>query len=96
MTRGCVTDEQLGQLSRKTGEVTRRVSEGTIPFDVAMKQLQRVIEGNQVPKKDDSPKSNMVECGAFGNRCTICGSCFDEGDICNNRHVLGQVYERRC
>ena len=87
MTHNCVADEQLGQLARRTGEVVRRVSEGTISFDVAMGSMQEIIEGN--PK----PEEVMVKCEAFnGSRCTICGSYFDEGDICNLGHMLGCTY----
>jgi len=28
----------------------------------------------------------------FGNRCVICGSCFDQGGICNHGHQQGETY----
>lgn len=45
MTRKSVTDEQVGQLHRRTAEVIRRVSEGTLAFEATMLALQEVIEG---------------------------------------------------
>ena len=45
MTRKCVTDDQYGQLQRRLDEVARRVDEGTLPFDSAMRALQSFIEG---------------------------------------------------
>lgn len=45
MTSRDVTDEQLGHLSRKQHDLFRRVREGTIPIDVALKGLQALIEG---------------------------------------------------
>ena len=44
--------------------------------------------------KENAPvrEDDTVVCGAFGNRCTICGSYFDEGNICNNKHELGHRY----
>lgn len=44
MTRNGVTDEQYRKLHRRTREVERRIEEGTLPFDVSMERLQRVIE----------------------------------------------------
>lgn len=48
MTRKCVTDEQFGQLSRRADEVKRRVDEGTVPFDRAMKGLQFITESKDL------------------------------------------------
>ena len=45
MTRKCVTDEQYGQLSRRLGELLRRVDEGAISFERAMKGAQMLVEG---------------------------------------------------
>lgn len=45
MTHKCVTDEQYGQLHRRTNELIRRVDEGTLFFDKTMSDLQRLIEG---------------------------------------------------
>lgn len=45
MTRHRVDDEQYALLARRTGEVIRRVDEGTIPFESAMRRLQIIIEG---------------------------------------------------
>ena len=44
MTRRNVTDEQYGQLVRRTSELVRRVDEGTVPFDETMNGLQMLIE----------------------------------------------------
>ena len=44
MTRRCVTDEQYGQLSRRVGELVRRVDEGTIPFKSTMDGIQSLIQ----------------------------------------------------
>jgi len=45
MTRKSVTDEQYGQLSRRLGELLRRVDEGTIPFARAFADAQLLVEG---------------------------------------------------
>lgn len=47
MTRGCVTDEQFGQLTRRTGELTRRVNEGAVPLERAMNGLQALIQSSE-------------------------------------------------
>ena len=36
--------------------------------------------------------SRKITNGGCGNRCIICGSYFDEGGICNNRHEHGGTY----
>lgn len=39
------------------------------------------------------PEKQMILCEAFGNRCTIDGSYFGEGDdICQHGHQIGQKY----
>ena len=48
MTRKNVADDQYGQLCRRLGEVARRVDEGSVPFDTAMKSLQLIIENETV------------------------------------------------
>ncbi|MFH1978878.1 MAG: hypothetical protein ABII97_00610 [Patescibacteria group bacterium] len=45
MTRKCVTDDEYGKLKRRLEEVSRRIDEGTIPFERTMAALQIVIEG---------------------------------------------------
>lgn len=47
MTRRSVTDEQFGQLTRRTDELKLRVDEGVVPFDVTMDGLQKLIEGGE-------------------------------------------------
>lgn len=42
---GKLSNEQLGGLSRRYSEVTRRVEEGTLTLDFAMDELQRIVEG---------------------------------------------------
>lgn len=35
-------------------------------------------------------KAKFVKVEAFGNRCNICGTFFED-EICSNGHVIGQV-----
>lgn len=51
MTSRDVTDEQLGQLSRKQHDLFRRVREGTLPIDDVLKGLQTLIEGGEISFK---------------------------------------------
>ena len=44
------------------------------------------------PSRELIPGGRSVLNDGFGNRCVICGSCFDEGGICNNGHVQGKTY----
>ena len=46
MMRRCVTDEQYGQLSRRAGELVRRIDEGTLPFQQTMDKLQVLIQSS--------------------------------------------------
>jgi hypothetical protein len=39
-------------------------------------------------------QTEMVVCQANGTHCTVCGGYIDEGDICVNRHVVGQSYPK--
>ncbi len=39
-------------------------------------------------------KRRFVVNEGFGNRCTVCGHFFDEGDICSNRHKRMSIYEK--
>lgn len=44
--------------------------------------------------KKNAPASNPVKqvvCGQFGNRCSICGSFFEE-EVCSNGHIIGHRY----
>lgn len=34
----------------------------------------------------------LVKNTGFANRCILCGSCFDEGGICNYGHQQDQTY----
>ena len=54
MTRKRVTDEEYGCLVRRTGELVRRVDEGTLPFQEVMDGLQVLIEGR-------GEKSSLIE-----------------------------------
>ncbi len=54
MTRKRVTDEEYGNLSRRLSEVSRRVDEGTLPFEATMEGLQRLVEGQEAKKKKAS------------------------------------------
>ncbi len=54
-----------------------------------------VIRKNQSQERTDKKKKVVKSevCQTFGNRCTICGSYFDEGDnVCANGHMLGVKY----
>jgi hypothetical protein len=42
-----VTDEQFGHFSRRRRDLERRVLEGTVPFDQAMRAMQALGEGDQ-------------------------------------------------
>lgn len=44
MTRKGVTDEQYRKMDRRLLDLKRRIEEGTLPFDLAMERVQRVIE----------------------------------------------------
>ena len=57
MTRKCVTDEQYGQLSRRLGELLRRVDEGTIPFARALADAQLLVEGKTF-------QPHIIDCDA--------------------------------
>lgn len=46
MTTNVVADEQLGALARRQNDLFRRVRDGSLPFDLVMKSLQQIIEGN--------------------------------------------------
>lgn len=48
MTRKRVTDEEYGMLSRRLTELSRRVDEGTLPFEATMAGLQRLVEGQEI------------------------------------------------
>ena len=54
MTRKRVTDEEYGRLSRRLSELSRRVDEGTLPFEATMAELQRLIEGQEAKEKKAS------------------------------------------
>lgn len=40
----CLPDEQYGKLSRRVKELMRRIDEGTLDFDLAMTNIQQLIE----------------------------------------------------
>ncbi len=48
MTQNSVTDEHLGKLAKRTGELTRRVREGTLNYNEVMSSLQKMIEGGSI------------------------------------------------
>ncbi|MEK7501608.1 MAG: hypothetical protein AAB629_01645 [Patescibacteria group bacterium] len=49
---GKLTDEQLGGLTRRTSEITRRLNEETLSYSWVMNKLQRVVEGKNIAKTD--------------------------------------------
>jgi hypothetical protein len=55
MTSRDVSDEQLGQLARRYHDLFRRVREGSVPIDVALKGLQALIEGGELPTRESPP-----------------------------------------
>ncbi len=59
MTSKNVSDEQLGKLARRQQELFRRVREGTVPVDAALKGLQSLIE----EPKNSVPESSKPENG---------------------------------
>ncbi len=82
MTRKSVTDEQVGQLHRRTAEVVRRVSEGTISFGRTMYTLQRIIEGHHEPVIGVSFKVTVdynQTLEQMVKACRSCGYDVDEG-----------------
>ncbi len=44
------------------------------------------------PSTEPIPNGTKIVNQGFGNRCVICGSCFDECGICNHGHQQGQTY----
>jgi|GEM_PF-6246959 hypothetical protein len=39
------------------------------------------------------PRYTMKTCQVFGNRCSICGTFFPEGDnVCGQGHLIGEGY----
>jgi hypothetical protein len=67
MTRRRVTDEQYGRLARRVGELQRRVDEGAIPFQLAMDDLQRIIQVVTVTIKvgDDRSTEELLKAGGY-------------------------------
>lgn len=61
--------------------------------DQKTKTVEQPAQNNHLktPKKTHGI---FVTCGVFAtNRCTICGSYFDDtGEVCNYGHVIGQTY----
>jgi hypothetical protein len=45
---GKLTNEQLGRFHRRTGEILRRINEGTLDFEYVLNELQMVTEGRTV------------------------------------------------
>ena len=89
VTKRVITDEQLGQLCRRTNDLIRRVTEGTIPLEATMDVLQDIIEG----KSETATNRDMVVCGQDGNHCTICHAFFGESDdVCAGGHMIGESY----
>ena len=44
-------------------------------------------------KSGTQPQSDCGTCQLDGNRCSICGGCFEEGDdMCPKGHQVGQTY----
>ena len=45
-----VSDEQYGRIWKKVQDLVRRISQGTLPFDLTMDLLQEISEGKKMPK----------------------------------------------
>ncbi|MFA4936666.1 MAG: hypothetical protein WC575_00010 [Patescibacteria group bacterium] len=61
---GKITDEAIGGIMRRAGEIAQRVEYGVICFDWAMDQLQRIIEGRlSVPL--DFPVWKTIKLGTY-------------------------------
>ncbi|MFO0702986.1 MAG: hypothetical protein U0514_04005 [Candidatus Andersenbacteria bacterium] len=58
MTTHVVSDEQLGQLTRRQNDLFRRVREGTLPVDKVLVGLQHLIEGNFGPNGQAAASSS--------------------------------------
>ncbi|MDI3496083.1 MAG: hypothetical protein PWQ35_104 [Patescibacteria group bacterium] len=43
-------------------------------------------------KKASAKTKREFKCESFGNRCSICGTYFDEDGVCSFGHELGQTY----
>lgn len=59
MTSKDVSDEQLGRLARRQQDLFRRVREGSIPIDTALKGLQNLIEEPSVAKTSPKPEEGV-------------------------------------
>ncbi len=97
MTRRRVTDDQYGQLSRRCGELMRRVDEGALPFDATMRKLQGIIEQLetfQVMKsihctvdEDYCPETALAEWNQFN--CQVPdGTIFQDSRFASVSHRL--------
>ena len=69
---------------------TKWASEKTCPNGHEEGRTYFIQERTSFNKKQ---KKRLVRCDAFGNRCSICGSYFDECGVCNNMHIIDQLYE---
>ncbi len=84
MTRRRVDDEQYGQLSRRVGELVRRVDEGALGFEVNMKLLQQLVEG-QLEVMGPRPDHRLIAVGQmFGNEVYL-----TDFTACNNFRLIG-------
>jgi hypothetical protein len=67
-----ITDEQIGKLYKKTNEIVRRVNEGTISYEDAIKVMQEIVIENKSAQHLDvvSGKAlitypeNIIDCDA--------------------------------
>ena len=46
---------------------------------------------NEISTKEETKKVKLVKCQIFDERCSICGTHFEE-DVCSSGHQIGHNY----
>ena len=49
--KGPMTNEQLGEFTKRTDEIKRRITEGTLPFGRVIVELQAIVEGQVITRE---------------------------------------------
>lgn len=65
---GKMTNEQLGEMTRRMDEIKRRVNEETIAYDWAIDKLQRIVEGRTAVEPRQWNVWKTIELGTPGLR----------------------------
>ena len=60
-----MSDEQLGMLTRRHDELKRRINEGTLSYDWAMDEIQRLIEGRRAEDFFRYPEDLVIQIPAL-------------------------------